>query len=171
MPMPQRPFSLKMNDTCDDPCGIILSFDSKWLEPIKAQAFQCIFRKMGPHRFVPTHIYAYLAKPTSAIVAKMPVTSFGPITLSQAEAIASSAMLTPSELRAYADKRTELVIYHVGPISVARTPIAFEVLKQTYQFWPSSNYIPLSPQGSEVLDDLGSFSLTSVSVPKQTSGA
>ncbi len=169
--MPQRPFSLKMNETCDDPCGIILSFDSKWLEPIKANAFQCIFRKMGPHRFVPTHIYAYLAKPVSAIVAKMPVTSLGTITLPQAEEIASTAMLTPSEIRAYADKKTELVIYHVGPISVARTPLTFESLKQTYQFWPSSNYIPLSPRGSEVVDDLCSFTLPSVGVPGQSSSA
>lgn len=169
--MPQRPFSLKKNDARDEPCRIILSFDGKWLEPIKTQAIQCIFRKMGPHRFTPTHLYAYLAKPVSAIVARMPVTSFGPITLSEAEELATKAMLTLAELRAYAGKKSELVVYHVGPIFVARTPIEFGTLQRAYQYWPSSNYIPLSTHGSEVLDTLGGFAPIRGNVRRTSSGA
>jgi predicted transcriptional regulator len=151
-------FSLKMDADCPDPGKIILSFDSKWLDAINASSFSCVLRKMGPQRFQPTCIYAYLAKPTSAIVARFPVTAYEKISVTSAISLASNAMLTPEEISKYANNSSNLVVYHVGKITLAQKPIHFEHLKEAYQFWPSSNYIPLSPEGADELNKLGDFS-------------
>lgn len=155
--MATKHFSLKMAEGNTDPTAIILSFDSKWLDPIRSGAFSCVFRKMGPATFVPNLLYAYLARPVSAIVARMMVIGHREVSIAEAENLAPQAMLTSQAIRDYANKNLSLVVYDIGPMALARTPITLATLKDEYDFWPSSNYIPLAPHGTTLLDRLGNF--------------
>lgn len=154
--MGQRNFSLKSPDDASSE-AIILSFDAKWLEALEAHSIDVVFRKMGPKTFTPKTLYAYLAMPISAIVARCPLSEVSTRDLEEAVTLVGRAGLSETELRAYAGTHSRLLIYELARIDMAAKYIEFDTLREDYDYWPSSNYIPLSASGIETLDKLGSF--------------
>lgn len=150
----KRHFTLKWK-TDDPSSSIILAFSGLWHVPITNRQVSVIFRKKGPQRFTPDWVYAYIAIPTKAIVAKLEIDTLERLSTDQASQLARSSMLTPDEIRKYAGEHSRLFVYRVGTILVARKPITLTDLIAQFNYWPSSNYTPLSAQGVAILDNLG----------------
>ncbi len=157
--MPNKgPFELKRSPE-DESNAILLTFDSKWRAPLVTGNIRVVFRKMGPKAFVPDLMYAYVASPDSAIVARMPITSCTAMSLKDAVQLADEGCISPEELIQYAHTWQELIVMHVGAVAVAMEPISYDYLAKEYNYWPSSTFIPLSGNGKKVLDKLGQFVL------------
>ena len=121
-----------------------------------------VFRKMGPTRFQPSHLYVYINSPTSAIAGRLPITQLDILPIDDAIKIADAGMLTEEELRAYATPAyakpySALVVYRVGRFQPAASPITKQLLASNFGFWPSPSFIPLSKAGKNTLDRLGKF--------------
>ena len=121
-----------------------------------------VFRKKGPTRFVPDWIYAYLTTPISAITVRAPVLSYQYLPLSQALSLAKQGGIAEDELQSYADqpfspRYLELLVYSIGEIEVAKSPVTMQVLATKYGFWPSPSFIPLSTIGKATIDRLARF--------------
>ena len=76
-----------------------------------------------------------------------------------AEALEEShgALFNKEQLRSYARELPQLYFYRVGRPKVAEKPVTFRRLATKYNYWPSSNFFPLSETGRQLLDSLGSF--------------
>ena len=79
--MPQFTLKCGKPGTSD---AIIVSFHSKWHEPMRCNEIEVVFRKTGPKQFVPRWMYAYVATPISAIAARFSVTSATVLPLDEA---------------------------------------------------------------------------------------
>jgi len=141
----------------DSSRSIMLAFHSKWHEPIQSKSFSVVFRKFGPRDFTPDWIYAYVAQPVSAIVAKLEVTSYRLLPVADAVKLARKGLLTEEELRTYSARFSTLVVFGIGSSQLARRPVSLLTLKTDYDFWPDSTFIPLSMRGTTTLDELGDF--------------
>ncbi len=142
--------------------AIVVSFHGKWHEAIRAKSVSVVFRKKGPTRYVPTAMYMYVSAPVSAIVARASVESYRSASIEEALAYVSEGGISEEELRDYAaqpySKRyDELLVYGLGQIQLAGSPIGLTTLMSEYDFWPSPSYIPLSVDGKKTLDDIGHF--------------
>lgn len=128
---------------------------------MQANAFSIVFRKHYPSRTQPRWIYAYCARPVSAIVARMPVKSVQHLPLDEAVKLCCRSMHTEDEIRKYAKSSyrdySKLVVYEVGTIEYASNPISFQSIADDFGFWPSSSFIPLSSEGKRTLDRLAGF--------------
>jgi predicted transcriptional regulator len=166
----QGPFELKRSPE-DESNAILLTFDSRWRTSLVTGQVRVVFRKMGPKAFVPDLMYAYVASPDSAIVARMPITSYAAMPLKDAVQLADQGAISAEELIQYAHTWQELIVMHVGAVAVAKAPITYDYLAKEYNYWPSSTFIPLSRTGKTVLDKLGQFVLadTRATPPKATS--
>ncbi len=143
--------------TKDDPGkAIILSFSGHWYEPLRTGKLSVVFRKMAP-RFELDWIYAYLAAPIKAIVARARVTRCEHIDVDMAVALADCGAIAPDELRAYAKRWSQLWVLHIGEIEMAQSPVAYETLRNEYGYYQSSTYTPLSASGTAALDALARF--------------
>lgn len=154
-------FTLKATEK-DRSGAIILSFHAKWDVPLRERKISVVFRKDGPRRFNPDWLYAYLTAPVSAITAKMPVTSYRKMALDEAVKLAPEGLLTEEGLRAYASapysaSYSELVVFRIGEIQAASSPVTMRQLQTEFSFWPSPTYIPLSEAGKATLDRLAKF--------------
>lgn len=133
---------------------IILAFGNKWLDPLLNREISVIFRKMGPSPG-PTLLYAYVAAPTSAIVAKMPVIGYEQMPKEDALLLADEGRISKEELLAYAAKYTQLFVFRVGKIQTASKPITVKQLKEDFHYWPSPTFTPLTAEQAEAFDRLG----------------
>jgi predicted transcriptional regulator len=121
------------------------------------QKVSVVFRKTGLRAFQPACLYAYLSAPTSAIVAKMSVTSYEYLDVEEAIQLAGKGQISIEELRAYATNYSKLLVYRIGKVYMAKHPATFQKLSSEYDFWPSSTFIPLSKTGATTLDRICSF--------------
>lgn len=156
----QGPCTLKrcQGDTSD---AIILTFDSRWREPIVSAQVRVVFRKMGPSDFTPNLMYIYIAAPDSAIVARSPITKYETLNLADALLLADDGKISRDALTEYARDRRQLIVMHLGEIAIAQSQITYLRLAEDFNFWPSSTFIPLSESGRRVLDKLGTFAVRS----------
>jgi predicted transcriptional regulator len=154
MAMPQ--FKLKATED-DKSHSIILSFHSKWYDPLREGKCSLVFRKTGPKRFKPDRLYAYLSAPISAVVARIPVIGYEEMPLEQAVRLAAKGFISRQELLSYAGERPTLVVYTIGPPAIARRPVTRIALMEKYDFAPSQTYIPVSETGQSLLDHLAEF--------------
>jgi hypothetical protein len=167
--MPSRDFLLKKkrNEPGD---SIIISFDANWVEPMQQSEFSVVFRKHRPARMEPRWMYAYCSKPVSAIVARMPVISVLELPLDEAVKMCDRSMHTEDQIRKYAKSTfrdyMSLVVYEIGIVEYAKSPIPLRLLVADFDYWPSSTFIPLSVEGKRILDKLGSFGGRSESAAK-----
>ena len=150
------PFKLRSTED-DQSNAIVQTFSDKWRKPLIEGHVRVVFRKNGPRQFTPTMMYAYVAGPTSAIVAKMAITSYTTMSINEAVKLASSGAITEAELRDYAESYSQLVVMPVDLPRIARSPITYKFLSAEYNYWPSSTFIPLSQHGVQILDKLGEF--------------
>ena len=147
-------FALKW--TADDPSNaIILTFGGDWHQPLVSGDIDVVFRKMGPRHFEPDLLFAYVAAPISAIVARVAITRYERLSLRDAERLANRANLTPKELRSYAIGYDDVIVMELAPVVTTRHPITLDYLSKHYEFWPSSTYTPLSKAGVATLNKLG----------------
>jgi len=150
-------FSLKWTE--DDPSrAIILTFHSAWESRIRDGLFRAIFRKMGPRQIEPDTLYAYVARPLSAIIARMSINENVFVPVKQALELSDEGAISKSDLERYAIGYSELLVYRIRQIDLASKPVDYETLAQQYGYFPSSTFIPLSGSGQKVLDSLGGFS-------------
>ena len=148
----------KLRWTHDDPSdAIILTYHSSWEKKILQAAFSVELRKTGPTNLMPDCMYAYVTDPVRAIIARMSVTEFGHMSIAEALKESSHTLFSEHELRRYAAGRVGLYYSRLGPVRIAKTRITFQHLSQEYDYWPSSNFFPLSETGKTVLDSLGEF--------------
>jgi len=152
------PCTLKWSD--DDPSNaIILTFASRWCEPMVKGKIKVVFRKAGPTRVTPELMYVYFSAPISAIVARLPIVSYEILPLAKAIMLTEDGQISREELVSYARDRQELVVMHVGQVAVASNPITRIHMSSAYNFWPSSTFIPLSGAGKRTLDAYGRFAV------------
>ncbi len=149
-------FKLKATKT-DRSRSIILSFHSKWYEAVQKGEFSVVFRKMGPIKFVPDLLYAYLTAPVSAIIARAEVTKYEHLPIEDALLLSRQGLLTKDEVRSYGLHYSHLFVFHLGQISISQSPVTMQHLVSNYDFWPSSTFIPLSGAGKETIDRLAGF--------------
>jgi predicted transcriptional regulator len=154
-------FTLKATQA-DSSRSIIVSFHSKWDAPLRSGKVSAIFRKAGPRKFTPDWLYAYLNAPVSAIVARIPVTDYRSVSIDDALRLANEGMISEEELRDYAAPRyakpySSLVVYRVGAIEMAASPVTMQLLSSEYGFFASPNFIQLSESGVAILNRLAGF--------------
>lgn len=146
-----------LRPTAEDPgTAAMLAFNSKWLEPLVQGKVSVVFRKVGPS-FTPKLLYAYFSTPISAIAARLSVERYERLPVEAAVDLARDGLLTPAELRSYARKWSQLVVYRIGEVQAAQRPIAYSVLRERFDYYISSTFTSLSTKGAATLDDLGVF--------------
>lgn len=151
-----KTFTLKA--TRDDSSrSIIVAFRSLWYDPIQRGAFSVFFRKKAPLKFQPDLVYAYLTTPVSAIVAQLSISRCESQDVKQAAGLAKKSLLTQEEILAYAKQYTRLFVFTVDAIHLAKNPLTLQRLEAEYDFWPSSNFTPLSENGKTTIDRLCRF--------------
>lgn len=141
----------------DSSNAIILTFDSRWRLPLTQGEIRVVFRKMGPTDFIPDTVYAYIASPDSAIVARAPILAYETLGIQDALDLADDGKLSRRELLEYVGEWKHLIVMRLGNLWVADTPITYAHLSEKYNYWPSSTFIPLSATGKNILDKLGKF--------------
>lgn len=149
-------FALKWNAS-DPSTAIILTFDDRWRQPLSAGDISAVFRKRCPSFFIPTIIYAYFAKPSSAIAARFPVISWERQPLAEAVGCAGKGRISPEELRSYAKGYDDLLVITIGQVEAAQSPVTHAYLCERYDYWPSSTFTPLSGTGVKTIDALAHF--------------
>ena len=135
--------------------SIMIAFHAKWHDALRNRKVSVVFRKFGPRHFGPKWIYAYLTQPISAVVAKLEVTNCQHMTLDNAARVAEGSLLTKQEVLSYGARWEHLYVFGIGSIRMAIRPITFRHLADAYGYWPDSTFIPLTPNGEAVLDELG----------------
>ncbi len=150
------PSTLKRSPT-DTSDAMMLTFNAKWQGPLLAGEVEVVFRKQGPRGFVPTLMYTYMAAPISAIVARIPISSYAYVATEKAIELADRGSIDSDELRDYAKGLGSLLVMELGRVAVAKYPITYSYMSEHFNFWPSSTYIPLSATGIQLLDELGQF--------------
>jgi len=142
--------------------SIIVCFDSRWEKYLKTKVISVVFRKQAPRGFRPDWLYAYAAKPISAVIAKMSVHSLERLPIEEAVDLAEDGLLTEAELREYAAPPfaatwSELFVYRVGHIQVAVTPVTLAAMRDAWNYWPSPSFTPLSDEAKEMIDERANF--------------
>jgi hypothetical protein len=159
--MPTRSFTLKRKRK-ESGDSVIIAFHSRWAIPLQQSGFSIVYRKHRPSAMDIRCMFAYCSKPISSIVAKMPVLAVKELTIDDALKLSSESMHTEDEILKYAQngyfKYEKLVVYEIGKIEYASSPIPLEMLVDKYDFCPSPSFIPLSINGRLELTKLGGFS-------------
>lgn len=137
--------------------GIIVSFDARWEDAIQKGAVRVVFRKKCPSKYVPKYVYAYLASPLSAIIARLPVQRIERLRSEDALQYAKEGAISEAELEEYCATSEHVFLIWVGLPFVARKPVTMQTLMTDYEFWPTPNFIALSDDGCGVIDRLGDF--------------
>jgi predicted transcriptional regulator len=157
----KKHFLLKLPAGQRDGDSIILSFLAKWNEPLRNNSISVVFRKMHPFRLQIRWMYAYVAMPVGAVVAKAPVVSVEKLSINEAVKLADLSLHSESEIRQYATAAhmhfKELVVYRLGKIKYAKKPVTYYRLRDDFDFFPSPTFIPLSKGGTKTLDKLAGF--------------
>ncbi|HCO23466.1 MAG TPA: hypothetical protein DIT97_10555 [Gimesia maris] len=143
--------------SADDVGGIICSFDSRWQNAIHDGRIKAIFRKKRLAKTPPQWLYVYVGSPVSSITARVPIESVEVMALQDALEIAEEGDISPEELSKYAGAATELFVFKVGAVQVAKVPLGSDKLRADYRFFPSPNFIRLSESGAKTIDRLAKF--------------
>jgi predicted transcriptional regulator len=137
--------------------GIIISFGARWEDALRAGNVQVVFRKKCPSKYVPKFVYAYLASPVSAIVARLPVLRIERLISGDALLHTKEGAISKAELDEYCATVGQVFLIWIGTPSIARKPVTMQTLMTEYEFWPTPNFIALSDYGCGVIDRLGDF--------------
>jgi len=92
----------------------------------------------------------------------MSIDEYGTRSVKDALRLVKGGLLTEDELRAYASTPfapvySELVVYIVSKIQVARSPISMLTMRERWGYWPSATYTPLADDAKTIVDELGCF--------------
>jgi predicted transcriptional regulator len=150
--------TFKLKATSDeDSIAIIQTFHSEWHDDLINKRISTVFRKLGPNRFTPTTMYAYVSSPISAIVARARIASFAYLDIEEAIAFCKQGRMREDDLRTYARGFPRLLVMHIRDVNVARRPITYATLSTDFAFFPSSTFIPIGRSGVSTMDRLGRF--------------
>ena len=109
-------------------------------------------------------MYMYLGRSISSIVARATIDSYERLPVDQAVCLAEQGCISKEELvdyvsQPYGGRYTELVVYRIGPVCMARSPITMRYLAAKYDYWPSTTYVRLSDEGKRTLNSIGNFEI------------
>lgn len=145
-------FTLKMTNEDDTSYSILVPFDQKWEKPMQGHEIKVFFRKRGPKTFTPTHVFVYIASPSSKLIGRVEVESFSFMKLDKAAKLAADGGLTETELRYYASSYSELAVFQFKRFEQADVPLTFEELSTAYNFFPPQSFVRLSESGKRQLE-------------------
>ncbi len=149
-------FALKAIGKSDSSRSIVVSFGPHWEPSLRGNQIGAVFRKRGPKAFTPDYLFVYLGTPTSTLIGRMAVESFGFLPVSEALALADVGGLSRSELRDYAYDYRSLAVFRVGSFEPAPSPLRLAELATAYGFHPPQSFLCLSEAGRvELLQALG----------------
>ena len=146
----------KATDPSEATDSIVISFDSRWFEPITTGKVKAVFRRRGPTKMVPKFIYVYTNSPICALIARMNVTHYEWVSDPNAE-LCEKALLSVKEAAIYADTSPQLAVYHVGLLTIANPQLPLSLLNERLGFKPPQSFFHLSSQGKIMIDKLAAF--------------
>ncbi|HOO93761.1 MAG TPA: hypothetical protein PKX94_09840 [Opitutales bacterium] len=105
----------------------------------------------------PSWIYVYVGTPTKAIIGRLPIQKMEFLPLNECIRHSAKGAITKDDLSKYASGYAELFVFTVAEYQAAKTAVELEYLKERYAYSPPQNFLVLSKQGKQALDELCGF--------------
>jgi predicted transcriptional regulator len=146
--------------TCpeDSSDSIVISFDGKWLDPLRRSELSLVFRKRGPKNIVPRFIYVYIGSPHCLLLGRLAVTRYELLSTRSALQHTAKAGLTADELAQYLKGYDTVAAFTVGHIHKTATTTSLQRLAATFGFTPPQSFFVLSHNGRRLLDEFAGIS-------------
>lgn len=138
--------------------AIVVSFDARWIEALRASAVSLVFRKRGPRALIPRWIYVYVGSPHSLILGRFPIHRYEQLPVDDALKRADEAGLSREELTQYLTDYDSVATFSVGALEPAPCPRPLAQLQSAYSFSPPQSFLVLSKDGQRTLDASLGFS-------------
>jgi predicted transcriptional regulator len=148
---------LKSHTQSDAADAIVVSFEAKWGEILKATNVSRIFRKRAPRAIRPKYLYAYVGSPVSAVIGRLEVTALESIRSNDAIKLCPLGSISEKDLSRYSEGYDALHVYSVKPIQLCKSPISLNELQSEYSFSPPQSFLVLSVNGQAELDQKAGF--------------
>ena len=137
--------------------GIMLSFESKWEQALRAGEISVVFRKKGPLLKGFSYLYAYVGLPTCSVIGRAKVRDYERLSVPALHGTPALGQISARELQVY-DQSTELGVFHLGQFEVAPNQIGLASLLKKFGCAAPQNYFFLAEEGKTKLDELAGFS-------------
>ena len=146
--------ALKAAGPSDSSESIVISFQQKWLDPLRHQQISVVFRKRGPKKIIPRFIYVYVGSPHCLLLGRLPVTHYETLKTNAASRQAAKAGLSVDELAAYLKGYSDVFTFTVGPLQQVTRATDLKQLVERFGFSPPQSFFVLSLEGKQRLDDM-----------------
>jgi len=134
--------------------SIIVSFASRWRDPINDKNIKVFFRRRGPVR-TPKRVLIYLGSPISSIVAVAEVEKLERIDLKAALSMADLGCISEDELRSYIRCDQIVTAVFLGDQKNFENPLSITDVRKVMNFHPPQNFIQINDVTLRALEDLG----------------
>jgi predicted transcriptional regulator len=146
---------LKATTPTNSSSSLVISFNSRWQNPLLEGRISVVVRKRGPRAVTPDWIYVYINQPVSGIVARLPVNRFEWKGRMNPE-LCRQALLTRQELLVYSGDEP-LAVFHVGAPIRSSSVVDLRTLSSRFGFFPPQSFFILSASGKQHIDELCGF--------------
>ena len=143
---------LKMTTSDNASSSIVVSFESKWEEPLRTQEVSVVFRKRGPRNFIPDFIYVYVGSPLSSLIGRLPVNNCEQLPVAKALKLADAGAISSEALRSYSGDYESLYVFSVGDFEEVSNVLTYSELAHDFGFSPPQSFFVLSKSGKTTLD-------------------
>ncbi len=133
--------------------SVVVSFDSKWLEPLVAGDVHSVIRRRFPKARTPIWLYAYVNSPVSGLVCRSRIVAIDSLTLSDALGQASNLLLSSDEIRDYFGEYEHLGRYELGRAEVFGHTLGVNRLREAGRFFPPQSFLYLSRDGEDFVNE------------------
>ena len=141
----------------DQVTSIVLSIDSKWVDPLASGRLLHLIRKRVPVLNPPRFVYLHAKSPVSAIVAKAELQQVTKVPVSEAVKLSGELGISANAIEKYAGQSSQiglLVFKHVAP---AHVPGRLATLREQLEYHPPQSFSFVSDEAAAVIDEICGF--------------
>ncbi|TKB63230.1 MAG: hypothetical protein E8D47_13115 [Nitrospira sp.] len=135
---------------------ILVSFDPQWRDLLRDSSIGFVVRRRYPKVFLPRRMFVYICAPYSELIGFCSIKKLRRINLREGLQILGQSGLTREDLEAYFLGYEEIGCYSISHISLFRTPLSLESLRNQAGFSPPQSFVSLSRRASGWLDQIHS---------------
>ncbi|MDR7033108.1 hypothetical protein [Mesorhizobium sp. BE184] len=165
-----NPMPFKSQSESERSGDILVSFSSRWIDRLRGNFPNYIFRRRVPSSFVPKRVFVYVASPISEIIGFFNAKYIQQITLPEALNIASEAQIDADELKKYFRGYNTVGCYAIHDNMIFDEAIKLSELREHFDFFPPQSFVALSYESSGWIDKKLSKPPLQDSLSKQADG-
>lgn len=141
--------------------AIIVSFDSKWLQPFRKSEFSVVIRKRVPRDRTFEWLYAHIKSPVGAIFGRARINDIGTMKADEAVELSKNIGLSQKEIMDYISGESFIGFYEIGKFEIAENPAHTGNINECIKYSPPQSFTILSDFAKRTIDSICGFDNTS----------